>query len=114
MPETLKMTTQDHFADFEIIRTYEMVRGNTVRSRHLGKDIMAALRGIVGGEVPEYTKMLAEAREQATDRMTERALQYGANAIVGVRYTMSTIGTNAAEVLAFGTAVFIRPKSLPQ
>lgn len=84
-----------------------MVRGNTIRARHIGKDITAALRGIVGGEISEYTKLFAEAREQAIDRMVEDARTLGANAIVGLHFTTSMVMSSAAELLAYGTAVVI-------
>ncbi|MEZ5499497.1 MAG: YbjQ family protein [Steroidobacteraceae bacterium] len=99
------VTTQDLFADYQITATLGLVRGNTVRSRHIGKDIVAGLRSIVGGEIPEYTKMLAEAREQALDRMQAQARKLGADGIVTVRFVTSTILGGAAELLAFGTAV---------
>ncbi len=82
-----------------------MVRGTTVRAHHVGNDIIAYLRNLVGGEVIEYTKMLAEAREQAIDRMTEDAKSIGANAVTDVRFSTSDIASGAAEVLVYGTAV---------
>lgn len=82
-----------------------LVRGNTVRCRHMGKDILAVLRNMVGGEIPEYTKMLAEAREQSIDRMVEEAQGLGANAIVGIRFATSSMMSGAAELLVYGTAV---------
>ncbi|HXG32060.1 MAG TPA: YbjQ family protein [Bryobacteraceae bacterium] len=88
-----------------IVRTLGLVRGNTIRARHVGKDILAVLRNVVGGEVREYTKLLAEAREQALDRMMEEARSLGANAVVGVRFSTSMIMAGAAELLAYGTAV---------
>jgi uncharacterized protein YbjQ (UPF0145 family) len=88
-----------------IIRTLGLVRGNTIRARHLGRDIGAALRSLAGGEVREYTKMMAESREQAIDRMLAEAEKLGANAVVGVRFTTSMIMQGAAEIVAYGTAV---------
>jgi len=82
-----------------------MVKGSTIRARHLGRDIMAGFRGMVGGEITEYTKMMAEAREEALKRMTEEAEQQGANAIIAVRFGTSMVMQNAAEVLAYGTGV---------
>ena len=99
------ITTQDNFADHEIAETLGIVRGNTIRARHVGRDIMAGLRTIVGGEVTEYTKMLAESREQAIDRMIAEAQSKGADGIVCLRFTTSAIMQNAAELLAYGTAV---------
>jgi len=99
------ITTQDNLAGYEIVETLGIVRGNTVRARHVGKDIIAGLRGMVGGEIIEYTKLLAEAREQAMDRMIEDAESKGANAIVCIRFTTSEITQLAAELFVFGTAV---------
>ncbi len=99
------ITTQSKFEDFQIVQTLGLVRGNTVRSRHIGRDILAGLRSVVGGEIVEYTQMLAEAREQALDRMKAEASKLGADGVVGVRFVTSTILGNAAELLAFGTAV---------
>jgi uncharacterized protein YbjQ (UPF0145 family) len=90
-----------------IVRTLGLVRGNTIRARHLGKDILAVLRNIVGGEIQEYAKLLAEAREQALDRMVAEAEELGANAIVGVRFATSVVMGGAAEMLAYGTAVTV-------
>jgi len=84
-----------------------LVRGNTIRARHVGRDIVAGLRNIVGGEIVEYTKMLAEAREQALDRMVEEAEKLGANAVVCLRFTTSYVMGGAAELLAYGTAVVV-------
>lgn len=90
-----------------IVKTLGLARGNTVRCRHIGKDILAVLRNVVGGEIVEYTKMLAEAREQALDRMRYDAERLGANAVVNVRFgTSQTMGA-AAELLAYGTAVIV-------
>ena len=88
-------------------KTIGLVRGNTIRARHIGKDIMAAFRGIVGGEVSEYTKLLAESREQALDRMVEHARSVGANAIISARFETSMIAQGSAELLAYGTAVIL-------
>ena len=90
-----------------IIKTLGMVRGNTIRARNIGKDILAGLKTIVGGEIEEYTKLLAEAREQAIDRMISNAEELGANAIVDVRFSTSEIMASAAEILVYGTAVYI-------
>ena len=91
----------------KIVRTLGLVRGNTIRARHVGKDIMAGLRNIVGGEVTEYAKLLAESREQALDRMLVEAEGLGANGIVSVAFTTSVIMGGAAEMMAYGTAVVI-------
>jgi uncharacterized protein YbjQ (UPF0145 family) len=104
------VTTQDNFEDYEIIETMGLVRGNTIRARHVGKDILAGLRTIVGGEITEYTKMLAESREQALDRMIANAEKMDANGIVCVRFTTSAVMAGSAELLAYGTAVKLRKK----
>ncbi len=104
------ITTQDEFDDYKITKTLGLVRGNTIRARHIGKDIMAGLRTIIGGEITEYTKMLAESREQALDRMVKEAEELGADAIVCLRFTTSAVMQGAAELLAYGTAVKVQPK----
>jgi uncharacterized protein YbjQ (UPF0145 family) len=101
------ITTQDNFEEHKILRTIGIVKGNTIRARNIGRDIMAGLRGIVGGEITEYTKMFAEAREQCIDRMVEDAQKQGANASGCMRMTTSTIMQGAAELLAYGTAVVV-------
>ncbi|MDE2712197.1 MAG: YbjQ family protein [Acidobacteriota bacterium] len=85
-----------------------IARGNTIRARHLGRDIMAGLKGVVGGEVESYTKLMGESREQAIARMIEHAEALGADAIVGMRIATSVLMTTAAEILAYGTAVKVR------
>lgn len=101
------VTTSDQIPGKAIARTIGLVKGNTIRARHMGRDIMAGFKNIVGGEITEYTKMLAESREQAIDRMIENAEQLGANAIVTVRFTTSSVMQGAAELLAYGTAVVV-------
>jgi uncharacterized protein YbjQ (UPF0145 family) len=101
------VTTTFEIPGRRVARVLGLVRGNTVRARHMGKDILAGLRNIVGGEVHEYTKLMAESREQALDRMVEEARSLGANAIVGARFMTSDIGRGMAEMLAYGTAVII-------
>ena len=90
-----------------VVRTLGLVRGNTIRARHLGKDIIAVMRNIVGGEISEYTKMMAEAREQALDRMVEEAEELDANAVICTRFMTSMLMQGAAELLAYGTAVIV-------
>ena len=90
-----------------VVRTLGLVRGNPIRARHVGKDIMAGLRSIVGGEVTEYAKLLAESREQAIDRMTDQAEELGANAIISLQFQTSVIMKGAAEMMAYGTAVVV-------
>jgi uncharacterized protein YbjQ (UPF0145 family) len=101
------VVTSETIAGTRVVRTLGMVRGNTIRARHVGKDILAVFRNLVGGEVAEYTKMLAEAREQALDRMVEEARDLGANAVISVRFITSEVMQGAAELLAYGTAVII-------
>ena len=91
----------------KIVKTLGIVKGNTIRARHIGKDILAAFKNIVGGEIQEYTKLMAESREQAIDRMIEGAEQMGANAIISTITTTSVISQGAAELLVLGTAVVI-------
>ena len=101
------VTTSDQIEGRKIVKPVGLVRGSTIRARHLGKDIMAGLRGMVGGEITEYTKMMAEAREQALQRMIEDAEKQGANAVVSMRFATSMVMQNAAEVLAYGTGVVL-------
>ena len=100
-------TNTDFVSGKKVVRTLGVVRGNTIRARHLGKDIIAALKNIVGGEIEEYTKLIAEARDQAIDRMIANAQELGANAIINVRFSTSYIMQNASEILAYGTAVVV-------
>ncbi len=101
------VATTEQIEGRKIKETVGLVKGSTIRARHLGKDIMAGFRGMVGGEITEYTKMMAEAREEAIQRMAEDAEKQGANAVISVRFTTSMIMQNAAEVLAYGTAVVL-------
>jgi uncharacterized protein YbjQ (UPF0145 family) len=104
------VSTANDIPGMKIVKVIGLVRGNTIRARHLGKDILAGFRNIVGGEVHEYTKLMAEAREQAIDRMKEEAKKLGANAIVGTRFSTSMVMTAAAEILAYGTAIVAKPE----
>ena len=99
------VSTTNTIAQRKIVRTLGLVRGTTVRGRHLGRDLLAHLRNAVGGEIVEYTKMLSEAREQALDRMVEEGRSLGADSIVGVRFSTSMTMAGAAEVVVYGTAV---------
>jgi uncharacterized protein YbjQ (UPF0145 family) len=101
------VTSSSSIAGKRIVRTLGLVRGNTVRARHIGKDIVAAFKNIIGGEIEEYTKLMAESRDQSVDRMIANAEALGANAIVDARFATSYIMANAAEILVFGTAVII-------
>ncbi len=100
-------TTTDTVPGRKIERVIGIVRGNSIRARHVGRDILAAFRNLVGGEIKDYTKMLAESREQAADRMLEQAVALGANAVVAARFTTSTVMSGAAELLCYGTAVVL-------
>lgn len=99
--------TTDTISGKNITETLGTVRGSTVRARNLGRDIFAGLKNIVGGEISEYTQLLADAREQAIQRMLEDARRLGADAIINVRFTTSQVMQGAAEMLAYGTAVKI-------
>jgi len=104
------VSTGLEIAGSEIVEVLGVARGNTIRAKHVGTDIIAGLRNIVGGEVPEYTKLMAEAREQANDRMIRNAESMGADAIIGMHFTTSMITQGAAEILAYGTAVRLQSK----
>ena len=99
------VATAEYVAGREVAETLGICRGNVIRAKHVGTDFVAGLRNIVGGEMTEYSKLMAEAREQAYDRMVKHATEMGADAIIGMRFTTSTITPGAAEILAFGTAV---------
>ena len=101
------IATTESIAGKRITQTLGVVRGNTIRARHIGKDILALFRHVIGGEITDYTKLMGESREQALDRMTEQARQLGANAVVTVRFATSEIMGGAAEILAYGTAVIV-------
>jgi len=101
------ITTSEQIEGKKIVKMTGLVRGSTIRARHLGKDIMAGFRGVVGGEITEYTKMMAEAREEAIQRMVEDTEKKGANAIVSMRFTTSMVMQSAAEILAYGTGVVL-------
>ena len=102
------LCTTEQVAQRPLVRSLGIVRGNSVRAKHVGRDILAGLRNLFGGEVVEYTKLMAESREQAIDRMVEQAVGMGANAVVGMRLTTSTLMGGAAELLAYGTAVVVQ------
>jgi len=104
------ITTTSDIHGQRVTKTHGLVRGNTLRARHIGRDIMAGLRSIVGGEITDYTKMLAEAREQALDRMVEEARALDANAVIGIRFGTSYVMANVAEILVYGTAVTVEPE----
>ncbi len=103
----MMLTTIDHVPGKRTIKVLGLVRGTTIRARHLGRDIQAFIRNLAGGEVVEYTKMLAEAREEAIGRLLAEARLLEANAVVGLRFQTSTIVSGAAEMLCYGTAVVL-------
>ncbi|MEZ4648160.1 MAG: YbjQ family protein [Candidatus Eisenbacteria bacterium] len=102
------LVTTNDVAGREISEVLGLVRGSTIRARHIGRDILARMRGIVGGEVSEYTKLMGESREQALDRLVQEARELGADAVVGLRFTTSEVMDSAAEILVYGTAVKLR------
>ena len=99
------VTTQDKVENRNISQTLGVVSGQSIRARHVGKDILAGLRNLVGGEITEYSKLMAESRQQAMDRMVKAAQEKGADAIVGVRFTTSMLQAGASEIFIYGTAV---------
>jgi len=99
------VVTTEHIEGRKITETLGLAKGSTIRARHVGRDVMAGLRNIVGGEVKDYTVMLAQAREEALQRMIEQGEKMGANAIVGARFVTSMVMSGAAEMVAYGTAV---------
>ena len=101
------IVTTETIGGKRIVKSLGLVRGNTVRARNVGKDITAGFRALVGGEIAEYVKLMAEAREQSVDRMIDAAEELGANAIVGTRFTTSMVMSGAAELLATGPAVIV-------
>lgn len=100
------VNTED-IAHKKIVKSLGLVKGNTIRARNVGRDIVAVFKNMVGGEIEEYTKLLGESREQALDRMTEQAEEMGANAVVNIRFSTSEIMNGAAEIMAYGTAVVV-------
>jgi len=101
------VVTTDTIANKKIVRTVGWVKGSTIRARHIGSDIVASFRGIVGGEIVEYSKMMGQSREEAIARLIEDAESQGANAVVGLKFSTSLVMQNASEILAYGTAVVL-------
>ncbi len=101
------LSTTDTIPGKKVVKHIGLVRGNTIRARHIGRDILAILRNIVGGEISDYTKLMGESREQSIDRMVEEAKKLGANAIVAIRFSTSEVMNSAAEILVYGTAVVV-------
>ncbi|HHE54974.1 MAG TPA: YbjQ family protein [Caldithrix abyssi] len=104
------ISTSDKIPGYEVVQILGIVEGNTIRARNLGRDILAFLKGIIGGEIEEYTKLMAESREQALDRMKAMATGLGADAVIDVRFSTSYIMASAAEILVYGTAVKLKKK----
>ena len=101
------LTNTDFIPGKKVIKVHGLAKGNTIRARHLGRDIMAGFRNLVGGEISDYTKMMAEAREQSLDRLCDSAKALGADGVINVRFSTSYIMGGAAEILVYGTAVSI-------
>lgn len=99
------VVTTDEMPGYRVTKVFGLVQGSSVRARHLGKDILAFLKNLTGGEIREYTKLLAESREQCLDRMREEAAKLGANAIVAARFSSTDISEGSSELLVYGTAV---------
>ncbi|WP_297460590.1 heavy metal-binding domain-containing protein [Thermococcus sp.] len=104
------VVTTERIPGYRVVEVRGIARGGVVMATHLGRDIIAAFRNLVGGEVKEYTEMMAEAREIALQRMVQNAEELGANAVIGMRFMTSNVGQRMAEVYAFGTAVIIEPE----
>ncbi|MFQ5606491.1 MAG: YbjQ family protein [Candidatus Zixiibacteriota bacterium] len=107
-PKDVIVVTTENVPGKQVTEVKGLVRGNTIRARHLGRDIGAVFKNFVGGEIRDYTKMMAESREQALDRMREEAASMGANAVLMTRFSTSSMMQNAAELLCYGTAVVVR------
>ncbi len=105
MSEEVIIATTENLPGYRVVKVLGVVTGSVVRAKHIGKDILASLRNIVGGEVKEYTELLKESRREALRRMVEEAKKLGANAVLNVRFSTSAITAGAAEILAYGTAV---------
>jgi uncharacterized protein YbjQ (UPF0145 family) len=101
------VVTSDTVPGMRIVRVFGLVQGSSVRATHLGRDITALMKKITGGEIREYTKLLAEAREQCLDRMREEAVGLGANAVVAARFSSTDISEHASELVVYGTAVVV-------
>lgn len=104
------VTTLEFLPGYKIKKVLGIVSGSTVRARNLGRDIVAAFRNLAGGEIVEYTELLANSRNEALSRMIEKAKALGANAVLGVRFATSSIMSGAAEIVAYGTAVVVEPE----
>ncbi len=105
--EDIILSTTENIPGYKVVKVIGVVSGSTVRARHIGRDITAAFRNIVGGEIKEYTELMAKSREIAIERMIKKAKDMGANAIIGIRFTTSAIAGGASEILVYGTAVVV-------
>jgi uncharacterized protein YbjQ (UPF0145 family) len=103
----LIIVTSDRIEGKKTVKTLGMVKGSTIRARHVGRDIVAGLRSVIGGEISEYTRLMAQAREEAISRMVEQAEGMGANAILDTRFVTSMVMSGASELLVYGTAVIV-------
>ena len=110
MAEDVIVATIEHIPGYRIKKVLGVVSGSVVRARSFGRDFVAGLRNLAGGEIKEYTELLAESRDLAIKRMIEKAKELGANAVIGVRFSSSSVMSGASEVLAYGTAVIIEPE----
>ena len=106
----MMITPAASIAGYRVVKTHGMVRGNTIRARNIGRDLLAVLKNMIGGEIEEYTKLMGESRDQALDRMTANAQELGANAVTDVRFMTSFIMGAASEILAYGNAVYVEPE----
>ncbi len=104
------ITPASSIAGYRVVKTFGLVRGNTIRARNLGRDILAVIKNMIGGEIEEYTKLMGESRDQALDRMAANANELGANAITDVKFMTSYIMGSASEILAYGNAVTVEPE----
>lgn len=110
MNNNFLISNVEYLPGYEVTRHLGLVQGSTVRAKHFGRDMMAGLKNMVGGELKGYTELLNESREEATKRMIQQAQAVGANAVINIRFSTSNIAAGASEILAYGTAVYIEPK----
>jgi len=103
--EKIIVTTTEEIPGKKIVKILGIVRGNAVQAKHIGKDIMAGIRNLVGGEIEEYSELISQSRDKAFNQMVDEAVKLGANAIIGMRFATSNVVSSASEVLAYGTAV---------
>ena len=104
------ITPSSSIAGYRVVKTFGLVRGNTVRARNIGRDLLAVLKNMIGGEIEEYSKLMGESRDQALDRMAANAKELGANAVIDMRFMTSFIMGAASEILAYGDAVYVEPE----